>query len=165
MLSTGDIDNCIINGCTIEYPQILGVSFGSGTVNIKGIKFVGCKFNNNPASGVTSFANCINVTNSNTTLVVSACEFHNWGKFSGGSPTGAIAVAGANAVVDILSCLFDGAPTNSLYTTSTTAAGLVLTSGTVRMSGNHFRNRSGLTNLRLTGSPGGADRAPSRQHR
>ena len=31
--------------------------------------------------------------------------------------------------------------------------------------GNHSRNRSGLTNLRLSGSLGGADRAPSRQHR
>lgn len=137
---TADIDTCIITGCTIEYPKIIGVSFGNGTVNIKGIKIVGCTFNNNPGSTVTSFANCINVSNSNTTLTVIGCTFNNWGKYLGGSPTGAIAVAGANAIVDLIGNLFDGAPSNALYTASTTAAALVLTSGTVRMSNNHFRN-------------------------
>lgn len=139
-VGTDNIDTCIFSGCTIEYPKITGVVLGSGTVTVAGIQFVGCSFNNNPASTVTSFANCINISNSNTKMLIQDCAFNNWGQFNGSSPTGAIAVAGANAVVDIQGCVFDGAKTNPSYTLSTTAAGIVLTSGTVRMSANHFRN-------------------------
>lgn len=138
--STTDIDTCIIIGCTIEYPNVTGISFGSGAVNVKGIQIIGNVFNNNPAPGVTSFSNCINVTNSNTKAVITGNQFNNWGRFNGPLPTAAIAVAGANADIDIVGNLFDGSPTNAAYTASTTALGVSVTAGTVRMSANRFRN-------------------------
>lgn len=143
-VGTGDISDCIFNGCTIEYPKVVGVQVGTGTVNIRGIKFVGCDYINNPNSLITSFSACVSVTNPNTQIEFDACTFHNWGKFGSLASAYAIIVQAAGAVVDLKGCIFDGAPTNVGYSTSSNASVLALNQGTVRMTDCQIRNLPAL---------------------
>jgi hypothetical protein len=138
--TTGDSSDHLFIGCNIEYPKVVGVQMGAGTKSIKGVKFQGCKFINNPVTTLTSFANCVSIGLANAQVELNDCSFHNWGQFGGGSPTAAILVQAAGAIVDVKSCLFDGAPTNSTYTASTTALALQLNQGTLRVTDSQFRH-------------------------
>lgn len=138
--STGDISDCVFNGCTFEYPKINGIQLGSGTVNVRGIKFVGCDFIHNPGSGVTNFSDFVSVGLANAQIEFYSCTFHNWGKFGSLAPSYAALVQASGAIVDFKGCIFDGSPSNVAYTASTNASVLQLNQGSVRMTDCVIRN-------------------------
>lgn len=135
--TTGDISDCLIMGCTIEYPKITGISFGSGARNVRGIKFVGCDFINNP---ISTFSSLVSIALANLQVEFNACTFHNWGTVSQLSPAYAFIIQAAGAVVDLKGCLFDGSRSNVAYTASPNAAVALLNQGTLRITDTQIRN-------------------------
>jgi hypothetical protein len=138
--SMGDVSDCIIDGCTIEYPKYVGVEFASAAHTARGIKLVGCDFINNPTAGVANFSNCVSIGLANAQIELEHCTFHNWGRYKGGAPFYALLVQAAGAIVDVKGCIFDGSPTNSTYAASTTAAAMALHQGILCITGTQIRN-------------------------
>lgn len=138
--SVGDFSDIIFTGCVIEFPKVIGVNFGAGGHLVKGVKFVGCDFVNNPASTVTGFSTLVSIATPSLQAEFDACTFHNWGTFAQLAPAYAFFINATGAIIDVKGCIFDGAVTNAAFTASTNASVADLVTGTLRMTDCQIRN-------------------------
>jgi hypothetical protein len=133
--SVGNISDCIISGCTIEYPKFAGVQFGTAANTSTGIKFIGCDFIYN--AQYSSYVNLVSIGATGSQIEFNNCTFHNW-------PNYAVDVAAVGCVVDFVGCIFDGLKTNPTYTQSVTAGGITFSQGLLRLQSCQFRNLPGF---------------------
>ena len=138
-------DIAISNG-VIEYAQFAGLSTSNGSTNLRNINVSNVNYTMNTQYG--TFVGFLNIQSSNTELQHTGCSFRNMFGYA------VQQAAGFSNQLVFTSCVFDGAPTTSGYTASTTAKGLTAIAGsgsTYEFHSCEFRNLSGEIALVPTG--------------
>jgi len=148
-----DSSELIISACQFSYPQNAAIVVGSGgSANIYNWRFNDCFFISN--AQYSGFNGYLSIAASNACqMEFNNCAFRNMKGYA----VDTIAVGG---ILDFNNCLFDGNRTNSAYSQSTTAGGVIAGGGTVRLTNCQYRNLqnngleingSAVINVRLNG--------------
>lgn len=130
-VASTDIADCIISGCTFEYPKIAAVQLGTGAAKVRGLKFVGCDFTNNDQT-FPAYVTQVSITNADCLVEFNQCTFHNWKDF-------ALSIQTTGTVI-CKGCVFDRLKTHTSYQQSTTAGVATISQGTLTLSDCDFLN-------------------------